>query len=488
MLKLVAILATLCAHAAVGRCQTSTVVDFGAPLADWQLVDLSGDGRSDVLAFFDGGGGPRSVVVALQQPDGSFAKSAPVALPADVVSLVFGSFARAAGYDVALISTAGVALLTIDAAGAPSIGPVILKVQNLFRAPTAQAPAVWHWPMDIDKDGRHDVFIPGDEGVVVAFGDGKGGFNGKTVLLPIAGQRYVEEASDGAFDFVRSYPRPVFDDVAGDGGLDLVWFDEAGLFFVTQTAPRIFADVPRQFALSWVSGGDAVGLVEQTDVQLADVDRNGKADLVLAKMQARDGQIGDMQTTLVVLVNDGTEAAFKRQPQTALKLKGIVGVGPKVVDVNKDGRVDLVLGTYAGGLSDAVSRVFSRVPVTLYAHYGTGNPKAPFSNAPDFSVKESLSSDDFEAWGARASLGLWSDFDGDDVVDLFTMVRSGQERTAAVRLGTVEGARLVVRGKPAWTKRADDIEGASIRVIRGDDRAALVLERKQSLEFVESKR
>ena len=69
-------------------------------------------------------------------------------------------------------------------------------------------------------------------------------------------------------------------------------------------------------------------------------------------------------------------------------------------------------------ISDAISRFFGKVPVTLFIHRGSGRAEAPFSRTPDFSMKCSVPSSDFENWGAHNSLAIHEDLTGDGVAEL----------------------------------------------------------------------
>lgn len=467
--------------------QQKTPVTFAAPILDWNVIDLTGDGRADFFAITCADGMPREFVIAVQGTDGTFKTAPAIGCPADVVSFAIGTFLDDKKKVIALLSPDSVRLLAASGDGRMTIAPPCASIPHLFRSPSGGPPGIWHWNTDIDGDGHDDLFVPTDDGLLLLFGDGKGGFAETRTTIPIDSVREIDDSSAGAFDVIRSAPRPVFEDIAGDAALDVAWFDEKGLSFIEQVSPRVFAKAPRRFALPWLSGRSADGLVEQTDVSLADIDGDKKADLLLSKMQAKDGNITDMQTTLVCLMNDGSETAFPREPQLALRLKGIVGLGPRIRDLDGDGTPDLIYGTYAGGLTDAIARIFSRVPVTVFVHSGTGKKKTPFAASPDFTTKFTIDTKDFERFGARASLALGEDFDGDGIGDLYTMKADDEGPVLRVQRGSVSARKYGVAEKPLFTAKIGDFTGISFRRIHDDKKTAILVVHERTIDIIEAR-
>ena len=463
--------------------QSGGPLAFDADIADWQLADFDGDRDNDFVVF-TGYGATRSAVFVFQGDDGVFSERVAIKLPSDAIAFCLGAFTKTRGSDLALLSPTGVRILAISAERKVALAPEPHAVETLFRGSGFGAPALLHWPTDVDGDGFDDVHVPTDHGLTVLFGAGNGAFAATGASLPLGGERYAQTSAEGGVELVRSYPRAVFSNVAGSPLADVAWFDERGFSAFVQESPRRFAPAPIVFPLAWLSSGEASGVVEQTDVQLADVDADGAGDLILARMQTRDGQILDMTTTLVVLVNTRADPIFPRAPSTALKLKGVVGLGPTLVDVDADGKLDLVYGTYAQGLGDAVSRLFSRVPVSVHIHRGTGAARTPFPTAPDLSVKSAVDADDFERFGARTTLSAVNDFDGDGLVDFVEISRRKDGRTAAVRPGGMRGKKFDFAAEPRKSVELGDFDDLSCRTLRSGGPCAFIVRKKNVLIVV----
>ena len=468
-------------------------IDFGADLLDWHAFDWSGDERTDFLGILEDDSGLRRVALAVQNSDGTFGSPQTTNMPKGATAIVLGSWTRPTGTDIGFVHPGGVTLITAsdksDAAKTPTTRPDFVPARTLFRAAGDGAPAFWHWPTDIDDDGTDDLFLPTEDGLAVWFGQ-RGGTFETPVTLPIPGERTIDRHG-GFVRVTRSYPRPVFANVVGDTRLDLAWFDESGLTGIEQTAPKKFAATkPVRFPLPWIASREQVGVLEQTDVDLEALDSDIEDDLVLARMRTETG-LAEAQTTIFMLLNrrgakekndakDGKTDLFSRSPDAAVRAKGIVGVGPHFVDLDRDGVRDLVYVTYASKVGQALSRLFNRVPVKLFIHNGrtTGNR---YSGTPDQTLKLDVPRGDFERWSARNSVFLRDDVTGDDVVDLVHVTRKSGKRSVTVRPGVLSDGNYSIADDASFAHAAPDVEDVSVRTLTETGPASIVVVGKKSI-------
>ncbi|MEZ6197700.1 MAG: VCBS repeat-containing protein [Planctomycetota bacterium] len=402
--------------------EPSRELDLDEELEDWHLVDVDLDGRVEVLLFFadDDAGKPYRIV---RRDERGRATLGPRGhLPANTIAFAF----RTGGEP----RRRGLVLLTPEAFRPAPLGAddlfhpgdeIPLSRPGFFRAAREGAPALWHWDRDVDGDGRDDLLLPVDDGVVLRRGGKDGGF-APPVAIPLPTSRTIEPSAPEQFSFTRSLPHPIFADVTGDGRSDLAWFDGEGLGFAPQDAEGHFG-AARRFALPWLADAEG-GVVEQTDVSLTDLDGDGRDDLLLSRMRADRERVTDMKTTLVALLQQKGAEPFGRRPDLALVIPGVVGVGPTLLDCDGDGRRDLVVGAYGSGISDLLSRLVKRVPITFHVYLGLA--KGVFSDTPATTVKVNAPQAIFSSFGARHAARIAPDLDGDGVVDLVTVdTRSG---------------------------------------------------------------
>ncbi|MCA9319659.1 MAG: VCBS repeat-containing protein [Planctomycetes bacterium] len=460
-------------------------MDFGRELSDWYIYDADGDGRKDFLGIFYEGPGRMAFELALHTDHLKFGQRITGRLD-DTLALAVGAFGEKNQPELVMVGATEARRFRVsrtEAALLPVGEP--LPFTGLLRGAVTETPAVWHWSIDLDGDGHDDLHLPGDEGIEVRFGDSKGKTTAP-LTLPIPGERRLESGGEGAFDFVRRVPHPIFGQLDADRRADLCWFDEGGLAFRRQTSPRSFGKT-ELFTLPWMSGQEDSDLVEQTDVKLLDIDGDGLDDLILAKMRSEKGQIGDMKSTLVVLRNRGeAEERFPRRPDAALRLAGVIGYGPEFIDVNHDGRLDLVYGLYGAGISDAVGRFFGKVQVQVFCHLGTGNLDVPFNGQPDFTIEEGLDSKDFEDLGMRNTRLLGDDLTGDGIGDLVRIDRAGSgEHKWRVFAGSTDAKQgFTIQGDAVAEGRIAGLEKVAVRTLQDGHALVLVLITKTGIRMV----
>lgn len=452
-------------------------IDYEADLADWNLLDMDGSGRRELIAWTEGPNGDRHLVVHRQDSDGSFVHAGSIALPSMAAVRALGDFDGQDGTEISILTPTGVHLIFMSSDKVPTLTDELFQINSLFRAASSGTPDFLHWSLDVDDDGHDDLLTPLEEGLGVCFGDGNRGFS-KPMVLELPGRRTIATAADGFLSLGRSYPRAVFENISGSQLPDLVWFDEDGLSWREQTAPRVFrTGNPATYPLSWLSGEDTTGVLEQTDVELEDLSSSEGLDLVLSRMKTRKESLTRMRTNLVLLANQGKEkaATFSRKPSLALRIEGVVGSGPHFVDVDGDGLKDMMLTTYASGLKDAFSRfVASTVPARVYVHRGIKG-KRLFEATPSFKATFQLSTQDFQRWGVRRSPVLHEDITGDGIVDLFQMKHSGKSHLLTIRRGEVTNGKFSLVEKPIFSESVEGVENVSFRTLKSGDKGSHVI-------------
>lgn len=444
------------------------------------LFDFDGDGDLDVVAVVRGDDDQLMAEAWLQQ-DGAFRKDDAFAWPRGTTAVALGRFGDDDSVDLVAVTAEGARLASWNAEGATAFGEIVVKVPGLVRIPRENEPSFWEWPTDVDGDGHDDLIIPAHEGISVHWGRGDFTFE-DPVVVTVDAETVVRGVSTGFLEFERSYPRSAFIDVNGDGLRDACQFDADGLTWRIQDDRRSFGK-PSMFALPWLASRDKTNVLEETRVNLTDLDEDTRADLVLTRMRL-DGL--KMQTTMLVLMNRGGDTPFLRKPDTAIVVDGNISLGPVFRDGDGDGDKDLVYGSFGAKMSDQISRFMGKVPVELHVHEGTGKTEAPFSTRPVHSLKSTVSTNDFGRWGMRNTLSLAEDFDGDGTLDLFRLERKKGRRVAGVRRGSWGEGGLTF-GKDTLLEHklgGDDVAGITYRKLADNGPLALVVARRSGVDFV----
>lgn len=337
------------------------------------MADITGDGRSDIVGFGDGG-----VITAVAQGDGSFG---PVQAPINdlgynqgwrvttnprFVTDITGDH-RA---DVVGIGNAGV--YTAVSAGNGGFGPLQF-VPGSF---SAASPGGLYFMADMNGDGRSDLYSINKSGVQVALASGTGGFAAPAVVsttlrlgfngFPYDKFQVADVTGDGRADIIAvstngpirnvvarslgstySQPAPaqsdntssplfgnLIGDITGDGRNDLVGPDQTKSisWSAISRGDGTFTD----FAQAADNFGAGAGWGGDHPVQLGDVTGDGRADLVgfgsagvWTATSAGNGSFGPSQFVLAAFGSEAGSWHTASHPRF-------------VTDITGDGKADIV--------------------------------------------------------------------------------------------------------------------------------------------------
>jgi hypothetical protein len=185
--------------------------------------------------------------------------------------------------------------------------------------------------VDVDEDGKLDIVTTNDQRntLEILFGDGRGSFSAATVVT---------------LGSTRGLYTSAVADVDGDGHLDVVavssgWSDSGPGRVVTKRGDG-------RGGFAGAAGSAVTVRAAPRLVAVADVNGDRRADIVLG--HSRTG-------LLSILLNDGT-GAFTAVAGSPLDL-GMETWAVDVADVDRDGRADLVAATVNGAAAPYDSRI-----------------------------------------------------------------------------------------------------------------------------------
>ncbi|AAZ97308.1 hypothetical protein Tbd_1355 [Thiobacillus denitrificans ATCC 25259] len=337
------------------------------------LVDLTGDGRADIVGFGDAG-----VWTALGNGDGTF--QPPQFVLAD---LGYEAGWRVEKHPRFLVDLTGDGRADIVGFGDAGVWTALGNGDGTFQPPQFVLGDLGYdsgWRVerhprflvDLNGDGRADIVGFGGAGVWTALGNGDGTFQPPQFVLADLGYESGWR--------VEKHPRFVVD-LTGNGPTDLVGFGDAGVWTALGNGDGSFQ--PPQFVLADL-GYDAGWRVDRHPRFLADLDGDGRADLVgfgdAGVWTALGNGDGSFQAPQLALEDFGYHQGWREEKHPRI-----------LADVTGEGRVDVV-GFGDAGTLVAPARAdgtFRERPLFVIPNFGSsenGNAEQAGPFLPDPSI------------------------------------------------------------------------------------------------------
>ncbi len=450
--------------------------------------DLDGDGRIDlaVIHVSTVEGKPRRYVsVFFQSPDGfrSMPDQTFTAMPS-AGALVFADIHPAPGMEIVSLTGQGVWYQALRNR-AYSLEPgLLLYERTFFDRPQADGLPVWKGAADVDVNGKTDLVLPLRDGFRVYYQDSDGTFP-KILTLSAAPERSVESREGAFLQLTHSLPAVHVQDFDGDHRNDLLVTSKDHFEVYLQDIKGNLPAVPSiTFDLTFFSERLARDQVQSVVARLMDVNGDHSVDMVVAYTHGDIGVFESIVTQVLVFLGRKGQP-YSNTPDQIINLSG-VSIDPRVVDINKDGALDLVVSSLRTDLFAGLKGAALRSVSVTYYIYLFQPKEGRFSGSPDYSRDVSIPTKALEQGGTEIPrIYFDGDFDGDGMLDMVTV--SGQGR-----LGIYPGRKsfgIMHSGGFAYKKDElllvnlkDAPRGIDVRDLNGDGRSDFVLRHTSRLE------
>lgn len=234
-------------------------------------------------------------------------------------------------------------------------------------------------------------------------------------------------------------------DVDGDGTVDLVALVASDLVILRKPNAAGWWSETHRVPIPFLARDPKLPAEEirTPRLSIADVDADGKADLLVTLVQGRADKPGGLRTSLYrfpgPFFDEKTGALV--EPQSRLDTES-VALHASFTDVDGDGRLDYVADSIRGNVPDLIARIMGREPTTWYTVFRFDPEKKAFERKPWAAVERPYSSE--EAKGNRFGRSGWidGDFDGDGVKDLLDL---GNLKSVTILAGTKSGEGAFTR-------------------------------------------
>lgn len=389
--------------------QFQAATQYVAPAGDIALGDFNNDGKPDIAAV-----GSSSVSVLLSKGNGTFQPAISTSVSDVALGVATGDFNHDGKLDLAVSSEIGttgrVTIFLGNGDGTFQASPTTYSFTNV---PPNVVSA------DFNGDGNLDLVVSAGKGVYVLVGNGDGTFSAP-VFYSAAGNAFGVSVGD----------------LNGDGKQDLIIPESSNVAVLLGRGDGTFGSAK-------LYGIGGIGSTPTETMALADLNNDGHLDVAVNN--------GQSSFALLFGKGDGTFGS----PVTIAAERDAYLSSISAVDLNGDGRVDLVTSSSGGtgnisvlfGNGDGTFQAFQTymagfiIPNLAVADFnGDGNPDVAAANGSEIAVLLASGKGVFNTpktypAGIAPTTVIAGDVNGDGITDLITTTQGDFN----VLLGNADG-------------------------------------------------
>jgi len=333
-----------------------------AQLMDLAAADLNGDGLSDIVAFTvstaKGKAPARHVSVYYQKKNGGFSAEPDQTWPLDPEAAVFdvGDVSGGGRKAIAYLRRDGLCAYLPGAGGYATRPVFLVKYQTAFSQPDPLD--MPRWPVFVEGGGRAaDIALIPDINRLAVF-TGEGGQYRAAGSIELTVRTSYSQGMGGvgtSGQLTATHKMPVIEAMGFNApkGSDLfvTWDDNADVWTRKSAG---FGERPMLRFRPGLLDTNEKDSLDSATVQAADLNGDGKKDLVVTKIAGGVAQ----SKTLVFIYLRGKDGSFPRKPNQTIITEGVLG--PKLADVNADGRADILLPSIKMGIKNFINMLTSK--------------------------------------------------------------------------------------------------------------------------------
>ncbi len=423
---------------------------FEGEMLFYHVEDINRDGYKDVIIALKPAANSTSVLslsLYLQSREGFRATPhQQLHLDETIILFDFGDVIGDAQKELVCLKKQGVFYHSFNDSGFVLTPRKLFDAESAFMLPT-YAPTKWELVADLNGDHRDELLLPKLSRLNIYF-RAPGG-NWLINELPSAMESRVSGMYDPRFS-VGNYAEAVYttpflltEDFDADGRRDLLAIYKDSLLVFLQEETGYFAQRPRQtlplhFGEIWRGAKiQRVRIADESErfrlMRIKDLNGDGVLDAATVRVSTKESMVNPATDVRIYFgrrdsANSKQSVYFSTTPDQIIQPDGTQLV-LDIVDINRDGKLDLVIPAIKVGLQNIVKMLISRT-VELRADIFLMTEEGRYPKKPDLDIRMVVGFS-FRG-GATSPVYEIADFNGDGYLDILSSI---SEKTLAIFLG-----------------------------------------------------
>lgn len=359
-------------------------VRFEGKLLYYHVEDLDNDGLKDLLVFTSpeetGAESQRWVSVYLQEPDSFPAAPAQrFRLPEAGILFDIGDVVGDSNKELVYFTDEGLAYLTFENGAFKTTPRKLFAGESIFMLADPETVGIWDFVADMNGDGRDEILVPQFRSCELFLRrPNDAGWTAHAIplrMMPEVFAYYNPRFSVGRHAGARyALPYMLFDDYNADGRRDLLAVYPDSLVVFCQDERGAFAAtcrhrVPLDFGRIWPGVRILRTHIGQESLRrflMRIIDLNGDTllDAVALRVSTKESIVNPETEVQIYFgrtdtTNHHGTARFPDEPDQTLEPDGTLAV-LDIQDLNRDGKVDLMIPTVQVGLRSIIGMLLNR--------------------------------------------------------------------------------------------------------------------------------